>query len=106
MKLAIQPNALQRPPDETDFSDLTASRQSGPASFVDEPDGLRLVIPFTPEPTPTERARIRVRLLTRDAAEEARFVELQTALDGLKDDPSPYAVALRELLNLQLRRVA
>ena len=74
-----------RAADETDFSDLTDSEQTGPARWhPDTPDAL--VIPFDHEPTAAEAAAIRRRLITADAAEEAQLYRL---LDAHKDPAAP-----------------
>lgn len=65
-----------RPADPTDFSDLTASVQTGPAYWL-EGEVDTLVVPFDVEPTPAEAAAIRRRLITADAEEEARVKQLE-----------------------------
>lgn len=69
-----------RPVDDTDFSDLTAVAQTGPAFWhPTEPDAL--VIPTDSDVPPNEALAIRRRLVTRDAEEEAHLYALLTARD-------------------------
>lgn len=73
MRLYLPHGLLRRP--GADFSDLTASTVTA-VPFWD-PDELDvLVIPFCPDPSPAEQETIRRRLVTADAAEEARYAAL------------------------------
>lgn len=67
---------LARPADELDFSDLTASVVTGPASWVE--GGLE--IPFEPDPSPAEVKRIIIRLESENLNEETLRVQAEAAL--------------------------
>lgn len=89
---------LLRPAD-VDVSDLTNSERIGPPYW--DADGA-LVIPFDPEPTENEQARIRRRLLTVDAAHETEVATMQEALAALDGRTGAIAEGLRLLLNAHL----
>jgi hypothetical protein len=72
------PNGMLRRPD-ADLSDLTASVPAG-APYWDADEVDVLVYPLDPEPSPSEQAAIRLRLVTNDAAEETRVRDLRAAL--------------------------
>lgn len=66
--------------DGIDLDDLTDSTRTGPAYWhPEQPDAL--VIPLDPEPSDDEAAAIRRRLVSVDAADESRLVELLDAAD-------------------------
>jgi hypothetical protein len=65
--------------DDCDWSDLTDSVQTGPAYWSTEHVDA-LVVPFDTEPTPAEAKAVRRRLMTADAAEEARVYDLIAAV--------------------------
>ena len=89
--------------DPPDFSDLTPRPLDGdPQWAADEPDALHL--PFDGEPSAAEQVKIRRRLLTADAAEEARVTEMAAARTRLRGVTNKTAdqQALLALLNDRL----
>jgi hypothetical protein len=83
---------LARVADELDFSDLTDCNKTGPAMSV--ADGVE--IPFAPDPTPEEAARIAIRLSSADADEErARLLvnDTMTATDAFLNETEPRTLA-------------
>lgn len=77
--------------DPTDFSDLTTSVQTAPAYWhPDEVDAL--VIPMDPEPSESEAAAIRRRLVTVDAADEEHLANLLR--DAADPNTPPWAQTL------------
>lgn len=58
---------LARAADDVDLDDLTKSKRSGPAEWVD--DGV-LEIPFDSDPSPAEVAAIQLRLVSESPTEE------------------------------------
>ncbi len=71
---------IERPIDETDFSDLTTTSgavRSGPSQWVGE---TQLEIPFTPEAAESERWPILRRIITKDAAEEQKYIQAENAI--------------------------
>lgn len=93
VKLTIRAGAALRAGD-VDMSDLTTATQTGPPRWVDE---TTLEITFDREPTVAEQALIRRRLLTRDAAHEARATAFVAAAANL-GTPDGVAAAVRLLL--------
>lgn len=93
MRVEVPPSATLRA-GEVDFSDLTGSEQTGPPVWVGE---TTLEIPFEPEPPASEQALIRRRILTRDAAHEARVTAFIAAASNL-GTPDGVAAAVRLLL--------
>ena len=71
MRLYLPNGMLKRA--NADLSDLTSSKRTGAPYF--EP-GDWLVLPFDKEPTKAEADRIRRRITTADAAEEAAVAAL------------------------------
>lgn len=68
---------VARPVDQTDLSDLTTARRTGPATWTE--DG-QLDIPFSRALTPTEVAAIVTRLTTVDSGEETLRKACETFL--------------------------
>ena len=92
---------LRRAPGDVDFSDLTRSRMVGAASWEDE----SMVIPFDVEPSASEQAAIRRRLLTADATEESTVTGLLAARTTLATDTTAHGKILRLLVNDRLRDI-
>lgn len=68
------PNGMLRRPD-ADLSDLTTSVPAG-APYWDADEVDVLVYPMDPEPSPSEQAAIRRRLVTAHDADETRLHDL------------------------------
>lgn len=94
--IPLHPNRVV---DDVDLSDLTASVQTGPAYWDPEATVATLVIPFDVEPTAAEAEAIRRRLVTVDAADEARLA--QTERDAADPNTPSWA---RSLLRAELAR--
>ena len=78
MRLYLPNGLAKRAADAVDISDLTASVRTGEAYW--DPDELDvLVIPMDRAPGPVQQEQIRRRLVTADAADEARLNDLLTA---------------------------
>lgn len=98
MRIDLTGLTLRRAPGEVDFSDLTASRLDGAASW----DGDMLTLPFDVDPTPAEQTAIRRRLLTVDQGEEQMVTNLLTARAALANDTTTHGKILRLLVNDRL----
>ena len=72
MRLYLPDGMLKRP--NADLSDITRSKIVGRPYW----DGDWAIFPFDKEPTKAEQDRIRRRLVTVDAADEARLEALST----------------------------
>lgn len=81
MRLHLPGGLLRRP--DADLSDITTSKIAGRPYW--EPNDV-LVVPFDREPTAAEAVKIRRRLVTVDAADEARLERLL----GLKGSTDPF----------------
>ena len=71
------------PTDSMDFTDLITSGavRSGSVSYSEDASGHEvLVIPFTPEPTAAEQWAITRRVITKDAAEEQTYKDVESAI--------------------------
>jgi hypothetical protein len=78
MRLYLPGGLLKRA--DADLADLTTSERTGePYWDLEELDVL--VVPLCPEPSPDDQAAIRRRLVTADAADEARYTELLSMRD-------------------------
>lgn len=96
MRLYLPNGMLKRP--DADLSDLTASVRTGEPYW--DPDELDvLVIPFDRAPGPVQQEKIRRRLVTADAAEEA---DLYALIADAKDPTAPGWA--RRALNLELAK--
>lgn len=75
---------LERNPNTTDYTDLITSGavRTGDATGWDDSTVNVVTIPFSPEPTAAEQDRIRIRLVTVDAAEESNYLAAQDARVG------------------------
>lgn len=79
MQFTVNP---KRWPDNLDFSDLTASKQIGPATPPQgepQPPGAVLDIPFDVDPSPAEAAKILNRLQSVNANDEVLVGQAKTA---------------------------
>ena len=102
MLMNVPEGAEVRSVDQTNFGDLTDAVQTDLARWVNE---TTIEIPFDTEPSTDEQAAIRLRLLTRDAEQEARVVAMRKAVAALKQSPTTptelrdgLVLALTELL--------
>ena len=68
---------VARPVDLLDFSDLTDCNRTGPAEWVSE--GI-LEIPFAPDPSPEEAARIVIRITSASEEDEQARLLVNDAL--------------------------
>lgn len=100
MRLTIPPGGALRA-GVVDVSDLTDSTRTGAPRWLDE---TTLELPFDPEPTDAEQTLIRRRLLTRDAAHEARVAALLASAADLST-PASLASAVRLLLTEALEGI-
>lgn len=90
--------APARVADDCDWSDLTSAVQVGPAFWHQEVVDA-LVVPLLPEPSEAEAKAIRRRLVTADAAEEARVKALEADVASTSTPES-----VRGLIRAELAR--
>lgn len=72
MRLHLPADLLKR--GDADLADLTSSQRG--TAYWDRDELDVLVVPLDPEPSAAEQAKIRRRLVTKDAADEARLYRL------------------------------
>lgn len=98
MQLYLPAGLLRRVPDDTDFSDLTASTYSPRAAWSETAADV-LVLDFSPAPKASEQTAIRRRLVTVDADDEKRLADLL----AVRADPN-LSTAMRLWVNTELAR--